>query len=164
MLLESSIFTFLCVRVTGFLPMGSLVEECWTPQELTGIQMNHLQPSVSWFEVVRHSHKRRLNQCLDIYASRRYCIMYLPHKNIFTLMVQSSLNSHVANIVKVCPCRLRPKRWSIDTPSLATCSQAVASLTWTGAVGDFGGFKLHLNHPKWFLTSTSYMTLEMVEQ
>lgn len=35
-LLESSIFTFLCVRVTGFLPMGSLVEECWTPQELYG--------------------------------------------------------------------------------------------------------------------------------
>lgn len=55
-LLESSIFTFLRVRVTGFLPMGSLVEECWTPQELTGIRMN-LQPSMSWFEAVRHSHQ-----------------------------------------------------------------------------------------------------------
>ena len=89
MLLESSIFTFLRVRVTGFLPMGSLVEECWTPQELTGIRMN-LQPSMSWSEAVRHSHQPKTEPTnvyrytvyiYKMYASRHYCISCTLHTN-----------------------------------------------------------------------------------
>lgn len=139
MLLESSIFTFLRVRVTGFLPMGSLVEECWTPQELTGIRMN-LQPSMSWFEAVRHSHQPK-TEPTNVYRYYRYTVyIYI---NVCNCMQVDTTVYHV-------PCtQQKSLYWSYNvhqlrshfgahkvnplTPpkdTLATCSQAAASLTY----------------------------------
>ena len=132
MLLESSIFTFLRVRVTGFLPMGSLVEECWTPQELTGIRMN-LQPSMSWFEAVRHSHQPKteptnvyrytvyIYKCMQV-DTTVYHVPCTQQKSLYWSYNVHQLRSHFG-AHKVNP--LTPPK---DT--LATCSQAAASLTY----------------------------------